>query len=603
MNHHQAKIGDYAIIGDTRTAALVSKHGSIDWMCIPRFDGEAVFGRLIDWDGGGSFSISLDETKEIERSYAEESAILQTTITTSTGRARLVEGMVANISDTLLPQGLLIRRLECQSGHLRIRLRFDPRLGLPGRRPHRTRRLRNDAVLLCEWGSLVIALQCTPDVSIEPGVEAEIDLNAGQLLTIVMSIADRCPVSLVPASKANDAIAETDEWWRRWSHELDFEGPYREAVVRSLITLRLLTYSPSGAPVAAPTTSLPEALGESRNWDYRFAWPRDASIGLAGFLATGDEHLARSFMHWLLHASRLTRPRLHVLYDMYGRPPPQEQELDVSGYRESVPVRLGNGARAQHQLDVYGWVADAAWLLEESGHQLHGETWRAVAGFANFVAKTWRYPDAGIWEVRGRPAHYVHSKLMAWLALDRISRMARNHRVRGHRLLAWERERAAIAHWIRSHGVDRDRNSYVWKPESKELDAALLILPVLQFEPAGSPLVDGTIDAIHRELEIEPGLLHRYPPHADGLHGKEGAFLPCSFWLVQALATTGRVTEATEMYERLLAYTSDVGLWSEQIDPATKELLGNFPQAFTHATAVQAGLALQGAGRMEQGTS
>lgn len=562
-----------------------------------------MFGRLIDWDSGGSFTLSLDETKGIERAYAEGSAILQTTITTSTGSARLVEGMVANVNSAMLPQSLLVRRLECHSGDVRVRVRFDPRLGIPGRRPQRTRRLGNDGGLLCEWGSLAVALQCTPYVCIEPGVEAELLLEAGQRLTMVMSVADRSPVSFVSASKANDLLQETEEWWRRWSLDLDYRGPYREAVVRSLITLRLLTYSPSGAPVAAPTTSLPEALGGGRNWDYRLAWPRDASIGLAGFLATGNDQLAHSFMHWLLHASRLTRPRLRVLYDVYGKPASKEHELDASGYRASIPVRVGNGASDQHQLDVYGWVADAAWLLEESGHPHHGETWRALAGFADFVTKAWREPDAGIWEVRGDPAHYVHSKLMAWLALDRISRMARNHRVRERRLVSWERERAAIARWVRTNGIDRKRNTYVWRSDRKDLDAALLILPVLGFEPVGSPVLAGTIDAIRRELEVQPGLLYRYPPQADGLDGKEGAFLPCSFWLVQALAHTGRIPEATEMFETLLGYANDVGLWSEEIDPLTKQHLGNFPQAFTHATVVQAGLALQSAGRLEEEAS
>src|SRR5688500_4135801 len=262
----------------------------------------------------------------------------------------------------------------------------------------------------------------------------------------------------------------------------------------------------------------------------------------------------------------------------------------------SSPVRFGNGAREQHQLDVYGWVADAAWLLDESGDRIHGETWRAVARFADFVADNWRLPDAGIWEVRGDPAQYVHSKLMAWLALDRTSRMARSRRVKGTRLRRWELERQAIAEWIYANGVDPRRNTLVWKAGSDELDASLLILPVVGFEPSDSPLVTGTIDAVRSALESEPGLLFRYPQRKDGLEGPEGAFLPCSFWLVQALAYTGRTSEATALFEHLLGFANDVGLWSEEIDPTTKGLLGNFPQAFTHATVVQAGLALQSVG-------
>lgn len=591
-------IGDYAMLGDTRSAALVSRSGAVDWMCIPRFDAEPVFGRLIDPNDGGSFTVALDGTKEIQRSYGEGSAVVQTMLTTSTGSARLVEGMVANVGGALLPQSLLVRRVECVSGDVQVRVTFDPRFGLPGRPPHRTSKPGNGR-LICEWGSLAVALACTPEAGIEPGVESNFNLESGETLTIVMSVADRGPVVWVPASKANALLVETDQWWRRWSSALDYDGPHREAVVRSLVTLRMLTYSPSGAPVAAPTTSLPEAVGAARNWDYRYAWPRDAAIGLAAFLATGQASLAHTFMHWLLHASRLSRPRLRVLYDIHGKPAPAERELAVSGYRNSIPVRVGNGARHQHQLDVYGWVADATWLLQESGHRLHGEMWRAVSGLADFVAKSWRHPDAGIWEVRGDLAHYVHSKVMAWLALDRIARMARSRRVGARRLGTWERERDAIATWIRAHGVDYERNALVWKSGSREVDASLLILPVVGFEPPDSPLLAGTIDAIRDTLEVKDGLLYRYRRLADGLDGDEGAFLPCSFWLVQALAFTGRIAEATEMFGRLLSFANDVGLFSEEIDPATKEPLGNFPQAFTHATVVQAGLALQRAQRVQ----
>ncbi|HEX2050117.1 MAG TPA: glycoside hydrolase family 15 protein [Actinomycetota bacterium] len=583
-------IEGYALVGDTRTAALVSRAGSIDWMCVPRFDAPPLFGRLVDRDAGGSFSIDVAGTTSATRRYLDGSAVLETAITSSTGRARVTDAMVGDVTGRLLPHNVLVRKLVCDAGDVTVDVTFDPRHGLPGKSPQRHGRVRG--ALVCEWGSLAVSLSST-GVDVVPGRAARVALSAGDAITFVVSVADRSPLILVPPDDGERLTSSTAAWWRSWSEGLRYDGPHRDAVVRSLITLRLLTYSPSGAPVAAPTTSLPEAIGATRNWDYRYAWPRDASIGVAAFLAAGDRELAHAFMHWLLHASRLTRPRLSVMYDVYGRPAPDEQHVDASGYMDSTPVRVGNAATAQHQLDVYGWVIDAGSLLESSGGRVHGETWRALAGFGDVVAAQWTRPDAGIWEVRGRPAHYVHSKLMAWLALDRLLRMAARRRVRRTRVRAWTRERDRIAAWVRTRGVDESRGALVWKEGGADLDASLLLLPVLEFEPPGSPLTIATIDAIRRELEIAPGLVLRYRRLADDLDGDEGAFLPCSFWLVQALARAGRLDEAHETFGTLLSYANDVGLWGEEMDPSTKAHLGNFPQAFTHATLVQAALALQ----------
>jgi GH15 family glucan-1,4-alpha-glucosidase len=589
-------IGDHALMGDTRTGALVSGHGEIDWMCIPRFDCEPVFGRLVDSDHGGRFSMSFRGSEQAERSYISGTTALETTARGPSGVARMTEGMIANVSGALLPQNLLVRRVECLEGQVELEVTFDPRLGLPGRAPERVRHMPAQAALICEWGSLAVTLQCNPPSAIEPGVETSIRLGQGEVATLSMSIADRCPVTLITSERAQHLLASNNLWWQRWSLTIQYEGAYRDVVVRSLLTLRLLTYSPSGAPVAAPTTSLPEEVGGSRNWDYRYAWPRDAAIGLAAFLAAGNTEIAHSFMHWLLHASRLTRPRVRVLYDIHGRTASREGEIrGLSGHRGSLPVRVGNAADEQHQLDVYGWVVDAASVLEGSGDKLHSETWRAVVGFADLTAKIWRQPDAGIWEVRGAPNHYVHSKLMAWLALDRAARIAKNHRVKQARVRKWLRERDAIAREVREKGVDHDRQTFVWKYGDRALDAALLLLPVLEFEPPDSPLLRGTIKAVREDLEIEPGLLYRYPPGAEGLEGNEGVFLPCSFWLVQALARTGEVEEARAVFERVLGYSNEVGLWSEELDPRQREALGNYPQALTHAAIAQAARALDDA--------
>jgi GH15 family glucan-1,4-alpha-glucosidase len=589
----QLPISDYAVIGDTRTAALCSSDGSIDWLCLPRFDSHPVFGRLVSAETGGFFAITVLGSESVERRYREGSAVLETTWRTGSGVLTLTDGMILDVSTRLAPQVLLVRQVRCSVGRGDVRIRFAPQLGLGGTRPRVSNR---GSVLVCVWDALAVSLQSSPDMGLIPATDEVVSLRQDQSITFAMGAAHRTPLVFMAPEAAWELIGETDRWWREWSQDIAYTGPFRDAVVRSLITLRLLTFSPSGAPVAAPTTSLPEALGGVRNWDYRFSWPRDASIGLAAFLAVEKYEEARSFLRWLLHAGRLTRPRVEVLYTIHGKPGPPEQELwDVTGYRYSRPVRIGNGASTQHQLDVYGWVLDAAWLLARSGHALHGEIWRALAGMADFVASRWQEPDAGIWEVRGKPRHYVHSKLMAWLALDRALRISRTHRTRGARMQRWASQRGALAEQIRCRGFDEALGSYVWAYGERKLDASLLILPILEFEEPGSPRLWGTVEAVRRELSAGGHLLYRYRLGVDGLEGREGAFLPCSFWLVQAVARLGRVREAMEMFKDLLALSNDVGLLPEEIDPFDTSHLGNFPQAFTHATLVQAALALQDA--------
>jgi GH15 family glucan-1,4-alpha-glucosidase len=584
-------ISDYAIIGDTRTAALCSSDGSIDWLCLPRFDSNPMFARLVATKTGGSFSIAADGVQSTARRYRSGSAVLETRWHTASGVVVLTEGMVLDVSSILAPQVLLVRRVQCCAGRADVRIRFDPRVGLCGTPPLVSNR---GSVLVCGWGGLAVSLQASPDLGVVPATEKVVSLGQEEMITFAMGVAHRIPLVFIKPEAAYELLEGSDRWWRDWSQDLTYAGPFRDAVLRSLITLRLLTFSPSGAPVAAPTTSLPEAVGGGRNWDYRFSWPRDASIGLAAFLAVGKDEEARSFIHWLLHAGRLTRPRLEVLYTIHGKPGPPEQELwDVPGYRDSKPVRIGNGASTQHQLDVYGWVLDAAWLFVRSRRTLHGEIWRALAGLADFVANQWRQPDAGIWEVRGEPMHYVHSKLMAWLALDRALRIAQSHRTRAQRVQRWMIERDALATQIRDEGFDDALGSYVWAYGSRELDASLLILPILEFEEPGSTRLRGTLEAVRRELCAGGPLLYRYRVGIDSLEGREGAFLPCSFWLVQALARVGQTEEAVEIFRELLSLANDVGLLPEEIDPADGSHLGNFPQAFTHATVVQAALAIQ----------
>ena len=588
-----APIGDYGLLGDTRTAALVSSNGAIDWLCVPRFDGDPVFGRLVGGPAAGTFRVGpvLGATV-IERSYRQHSATLETTWRVGQGRLILTEAMVAEVAGRLLPATLPVRRLSAEGAGVEAEVEFDPRLGEHHRRP---RVRRHDRDLVCEWGSFALSLAaCDSDVMIEPGRVTPVTVTPDRPVTLVLAVAQREPLIHVDPATAWELIDEDEARWRAWSAQIDDRLPYREAAVRSLLTLRLLTYSPSGAPVAAPTTSLPEHPGGVRNWDYRYAWPRDASIGVAAFLGVGKLEEAREFLGWLLHASRLQRPRLPALLTLDGRHAPPERDLHGwAGYAESLPVRVGNGAAEQHQLDGYGWVLDAAWVLEQAGHHLYSETWRAMRGFADLVASQWREPDAGIWEIRDDAADHVHSKLMGWLALDRALRIADTHRLPARQRQRWQSARDAIAVEVKARGFDPARGSYTRSYGSADLDSALLILPLLGIEDAASPRVRDTINAIRNELSAGGPLLYRYPTGRDGLPGTEGAFLPCSFWLIQALALTGRRPEAVELFEALLERASPLGLYGEEMDPATGAHLGNFPQALTHAGLIQAILALR----------
>lgn len=593
-NLRHVPIGDYGMVGDTRSAALVAPDGSIDWWCVPRFDAPPLFGRLVGGDEAGMFSIGPSEAAfVVSRGYRSDSVTLTTTWSVESGELELADSMIAEVEGRLLPTTLLVRQLTARGRAVSARLHLAPRFGYERRRADRS--TQRAGALVCERGPLALAVT-SDGPRLEADRTVEFEVRPGRPVTIALTASHRNALIIVPPAVAATEAARDEDGWRSWAAGIRATR-HREALVRSLMTLQLLTYSPSGAPVAAPTTSLPENVGGDRNWDYRYAWPRDASIGIAAFLAAGKPREAKAFLAWLLHASRLARPQLPVLFTLDGRPGPVELELDGwPGYAGSRPVRIGNGAANQHQLDGYGWVVDAAWLLTDAGHPLYGEMWRAVAGFADRVATTWTEPDAGIWEQRAAPAHHVHSKAMAWLALDRAIRIAaaRGDR-RRRRSQRWSRARDLLAADIRTRGFDPVQGCYTAAYGSPALDAALLMLPGLGLEPASSARVTATVDAVHRRLGAGGPLIYRYPPGSDGLEGGEGAFLPCSFWLVRALALTGRREAAEALLTELLAIGGPLGLFGEEIDPTTGEHLGNYPQALTHAAVVQAIFALDDA--------
>lgn len=587
-------IGDHGLVGDTRSAALVAPDGSIDWWCVPRFDDPPLFGRLVAGPDGGHFRIGPAEpVRSVHRRYRPGTATLVTTWRLDGAELELTDSLVGDVAGRLLPGTLLVRRLVCRGRPVHVVVQLSPRFGY--RRHAAARAARRSGALVVEHGDLAVAV--TADgVTVVPDRPVETTITPGPQLTVALAATRRGPLVVVPADRAAAVAHDDEQRWAAWSSRLHVPAEHRHAVTRSLITLRLLTYSPSGAPVAAPTTSLPELVGGTRNWDYRFAWPRDASLGITAFLAAEQPEQARAFMFWLLHATRLTRPRLAVLFTLLGQPGPPEHVLDDwPGYADSRPVRRGNAASAQHQLDGYGWVLEGAWRLQEAGHPLYPETWRTMAALADHVATAWRLPDAGIWEKRGPQAHHVHSKLMAWLALDRAIHIAVGRRTRPRgRLDRWVRHRDALAADVREKGYDAAAGTYTATYGSADVDAALLMLPRLGFDPPGSPRARGTVDAVRARLGAGP-LVYRYVPGTDGLPGGEAAFLPCSFWLVEALALTGRRDEAAQLFDELCALGGPLGLYGEEMDPTTREHLGNYPQALTHASLVHAAVALEAA--------
>jgi GH15 family glucan-1,4-alpha-glucosidase len=589
----EVPIGSYGLIGDTRTAALVAPDGAIDWCCLPRFDSSPVFGRLVGGTAAGHFTIQPAEQATLRRrSYEDATATLETTWTVEGAQVTLRDAMVAEVTGRFLPSTMLVRRVTVWGRPVQVRVHLAPRFGDDRTAPARV--ATRAGSLIIEYGGLAIAARAStalPPLELDRDVIYEV--RPGRPLLLLLSAGFGEPLVLVAPEAAAEEVDRDERGWRTWADDLPSTG-HREAEVRSLITLRLLTYSPSGAPVAAPTTSLPEALGGSRNWDYRYAWPRDASIGVAAFLGFGKHREARAFLAWLVHASRLARPRLPALFTLDGRPAGPERSLPGwPGYADSPPVRVGNGAAEQHQLDGYGWVLDAAWLLADAGHRLDGDTWRALSAFADHVASTWHLPDAGIWERRDGPRHHVHSKLMAWLALDRGARIADARSARAARRAArWRTIRNEIGDDLRSNGFDADLGAYTAAYEGTDLDASVLLLPLIGVEPEGSPRTVATIDAIRDRLGAGGPLVYRYLDD-DGMSDPEGAFLPCSFWLVQALARIGKHEEAHDLFVQLLEMGGPLGLFAEEMDPATRTHLGNFPQALTHAALLQAALALQ----------
>jgi GH15 family glucan-1,4-alpha-glucosidase len=595
MSRLYTPIEDYAIIGDCRSAALVSREGSLDWLCWPRFDSPSLFAALLDPERGGRFSISAAEVVDVQRHYEPDSNVLVTDFSTSKGRLRLTDLFFAASEDYkrrhFLPQAMIIRRVECLEGEVTLDVEISPRPDFGRSRP-RLRQAGTNAWTLGLNGGLVVFTGSLPLQPTGEGLAGRARFTQAEESLLVMAYSEQGPAVFPPLGEMDALIQETKVYWQRWAQRVIYDGPHRAAVVRSALALKLLTYAPSGAVVAAATTSLPERAGAAYNWDYRFCWLRDASYTMNALVRLGMHEEAYAFLQWLLHATRQTRPRLQIMYSVLGKPGLPEQELDhLSGYNGSRPVRTGNAAHSQLQLDVYGEVLNAARIFNQNaGTRLSRDERSFLKGCARYLLENWQRPDSGIWETREGLWDFVHSKAMAWLAADCAAEMS------DAGLLDCDpaRFREAAAEMIRvtrAMAFSDDLQSYTATFGGGDLDASILALPVVGFESAKTEKMASSIKVIRRSLAREELVYRHKRAETEG----EGAFLLCSFWLVQCLALQGEIAEARRLFDLLCERSNDVGLYSEEIDPGSGAFLGNFPQAFTHIGLINAALELQAA--------
>jgi GH15 family glucan-1,4-alpha-glucosidase len=593
------RIEDYGLIGDTHTAALVGSDGSIDWLCLPRFDSAACFAKLLGDEQNGFWRIapaeSAGEVQEVRRSYREDSLVLETEFRTAGGVIRIVDCMP--VRETY-PR--VLRLVQCTQGRVDMRMDLVMRFDYGSVLPWVTRS-----------GSLLTAIAGPDALSLWTSVAVEgEDMTTVSDFTMAEGTSEFFELTWFASHEAAPrpvnvgyAIEDTEAWWREWATSLDPKGEWRDAVVRSLITLKALTYEPTGGIVAAPTTSLPETFGGVRNWDYRYCWLRDAAQTLEVLMRVGCTEEAIAWRNWLVRAAAGDPAELQIMYGPSGERRLEEWEVPwLPGYEDSAPVRVGNDASRQYQLDVYGEVMSALYEAALLGTPADGSAWGLQLELMKFLKTAWKEPDEGIWEVRGPRRHFTHSKVRAWVAVDRAVRMVEESDYEGP-VDSWRALREEIHDEVCAKGFDPDIGAFTQYYGSDELDASLLIIPIVGFLPATDDRVRSTIEAIERDL-VEDGLVMRYRDHdhlVDLLEGREGAFLACSFWMVNCLNMIGRRDDARRLFERLLTLRNELGLLAEEYDTSTGRQAGNFPQAFSHVALVKAALSLSGEPRADTG--
>jgi GH15 family glucan-1,4-alpha-glucosidase len=591
-------IGDYALIGDCHAAGLVSRWGSLDWCCLPRLDSGSAFGRLLDWQRGGYCSVAPVRRRgwKPTREYIGGSLVLATTFTGPAGEARVIDCLLMDESKARRRQRQLLRVIEGLRGAVELEVTVAPRFDYASVRPWIRR--HGQQLYSAIGGNDGLIVWCDAELEEAPdhGLVGRVSVGPGDRVRLSLrysppeQIDSEGPVEEDPG-RLDRRLDQTIATWRRWSSQVRLDSRDGPAVCRSALALKALTYSPTGAIAAAPTASLPEVIGGPRNWDYRYAWVRDSSFSSRAFAELGCYAEADAFRAFIMRSAAGHADDLQVMFGVGGERRLREEAVDeLEGYRSSTPVRVGNGAAHQRQLDAYGELLNLTWRWHRRGHSPDDDDWRFVASLIDRAAARWSQPDHGLWEWPGEPEHFVHSKVLCWAALDRGLRLA-DECMRRAPVRQWKQARDRLRRAIERRGYDRKRGVFVQSFDRPELDAALLLLPTVEFVDWDDDRMLRTTAAIREELDAGEGLLYRYK-RKDGLPGREGAFLCCSFWLAEALARGGDPVQGREVFDRAVACGNDLGLFSEQLDPASGELLGNFPQGLTHLAHIDAAVAL-----------
>ena len=589
-------IADYGLIGDCHTAALVSREGSIDWCCMPRFDSGSVFGRLLDREQGGCCAIEPSgEVRSLQRDYLQGTLVLVTTFHLDGGVLRLTDCMEMRVNaDAVDPHRRILRVLEAERGSVDVRVRITPRFDYAELKPW----IRHEGRQVYSAVGGDEAVVMSGDLELREGedheVYAEATIRPGERTRLSLWFTRPEELDLDPPSAADPheldrALEHTVKWWRSWARGIGVEGAQSDDALRSASVLMALSHAPTGAIVAAPTTSLPETIGGERNFDYRYSWIRDASLTVRAMADLGFEAEADRFRRFMLRTAGGSVEDLQVCYGIGGERRIGESRLELPGYRDSRPVRVGNAAREQLQLDVYGELVNLTWRWHKRGNSPSDDDWRFIHDLVEAAVEHWSEPDAGIWEWPSEPKHFVHSKVLCWAALDRGLRLAEEC-MRKAPERRWRKARDEIREAVESEGYDSERGIFVQAFGEPQLDAALLLLPTVEFVDYDDERMVRTADAIREELD-DDGLIRRYDVK-DGLPGREGAFIACSFWLVECYAHQHRLDEAREVFDRAVACANELGLFSEQWDTRRGEMTGNFPQGLTHLSHIAAVVAL-----------